>query len=77
MTVICIKNTYSVGMALLTSTGITINKTYNVEEVSYAVNSPASFYLIKDDVGNFVNYSKDYFKVLDEYRDNKLTQLGI
>lgn len=77
MTVVCVSNTFSVGMALLTREGITIGKSYIVEEISYAVNMPECFYLIKDDSGDFINHHSQHFKKISELRDDKLNELGI
>ena len=54
-----------------------IGKTYEVSTTDIDVKTGISYYLIENEIGIPYFYSSTRFYTIDEYRDNKLSNIGI
>lgn len=57
---------------------ITVGKQYIISTIYVDVfTSQSDVIRIIDDDGFYIKFSKTYFKTLEEYRENKLNELGL
>lgn len=57
---------------------ITVGKQYVIYTIYFDdFNGQSDMIRIIDDDGFYIKFSKNYFKTLEEYRENKLKELGL
>ena len=68
MKVVCVEDSIS---------NLTKDKIYESYKEWVIIHKPYLVYLVENDIGVLDLYNKDYFKCVDEVRDERLEKLGI